>query len=318
MGGKDWAVTWGVVPINDRRLVVMDEISGLSQEEIAQMSDIRSSGRAKLIKIQQEMTWARTRLLWLGNPRNATMANYTYGVDAIKPLIGNAEDIARFDLAMAVTLFDVPSEVINQPASGGELMYTSEACHNMLMWVWTRQADQVVFLPATEEKIFDAANDMGKMYIEDPPLIQAANIRIKIARLAAAMAARTFSTDKDCEQVIVRPDHVAAATQFINMLYGMDSFGYRERSREALSDRYVAEGNKGYMEQYLKGRPTLAKFLRTTGKFRRQDLDEILNVSRDESNSIISTLYERRMVRKVLGDIVVEPTLHTLLREVKW
>jgi hypothetical protein len=148
LNGKDWAVTWGVVPLNDRRLVVLDEISGLTQEEIAQMSDIRSSGQAKLIKVVQETTWARTRLLWLGNPRNATMANYTYGVDAIKPLIGNAEDIARFDLAMAVTLFDVPSEIINQPApAGGEFKYTDEACHALLMWVWTRTADDVVFTP---------------------------------------------------------------------------------------------------------------------------------------------------------------------------
>lgn len=318
LGSKDWAVTWGIIPINDRRLVVLDEVSGLTQEEIAQMSDIRSSGQAKLIKIQQETTWARARLLWLANPRNATMANYTYGVDAIKPLIGNAEDIARFDLAMAVTMFDVPAETINQPAGGGELIFTSEACHSLLMWVWTRQAEQVVWAERAEGKVFDAANELGKMYIEDPPLIQAANIRIKIARVSAAIAARLFSTDSSYENIVVQPQHVDAAVQFINLLYGMDSFGYRERSREQLGDRLVAENNKDSMAQYLKGRPTLAKYLRTTGKFRRQDLDEIMNLSREESNAIISTLYENRMVRKVLGDIVVEPTLHTLLRETRW
>jgi hypothetical protein len=317
LGGKDWAVTWGVVPINDRRIVVLDEISGLTHEEIAQMSDIRSSGQAKLIKIQQETTWARTRLLWLGNPRNATMANYTYGVDAIKPLIGNAEDIARFDLAMAVTLFDVAAEVINQPVAGGELRYTSEACHALLMWVWTRSADQVVWAAGSEEKVFDLANELGKLYIEDPPLVQAANIRIKIARTAVAIAGRLFSTDDSHESIVVHPAHVEAAAQFINLLYGMQAFGYRERSREALADRYEAEKSRGDVAKYLKGRPLLAKFLRTTGKFRRQDLEEIMSLSKEESNAIISSLYEWRMVRKVLGDIVVEPTLHAVLREQK-
>jgi hypothetical protein len=318
LNGKDWAVTWGVVPLNDRRLVVLDEISGLTQEEIAQMSDIRSSGQAKLIKVVQETTWARTRLLWLGNPRNATMANYTYGVDAIKPLIGNAEDIARFDLAMAVTLFDVPSEIINQPAPAGEFKYTEEACHALLMWVWTRTADDVVFTPEAEAKVFDAANEMGKLYIEDPPLIQAANVRIKIARVAVALAARTFSTDASHEKVVVAPQHVADAIAFINILYGMQAFGYRERSRETLADRLAAEQNKEEIAQYLKGRPLLAKHLRNAGKFRRQDLEELLACSKEEANGIINKLFEARMVRRVLGDIYVEPTLHALLRETKW
>jgi hypothetical protein len=317
MGGKDWAVTWGVVPLNDKRLVVLDEISGLTHEEIAQMSDIRSSGQAKLIKIQQETTWARTRLLWLGNPRNATMANYTYGVDAIKPLIGNAEDIARFDLAMAVTLFDVAPEVINQPADAGTLTYNSEACHALLMWTWTRGVDDIVWAPGTEERVFEHANDMGRSYIEDPPLVQGANIRIKIARVGIAIAARTFSTDATFQKIVVTPAHIDAAVQFFNLLYGATNFGYRERSRERLADRYAAEQARDEMGQYLKGRPMLAKYLRSAGKFRRQDLDEIMNISREESNAIISTLYEHRMVRKVLGDIVVEPTLHALLRELK-
>jgi len=317
MGGRDWAVTWGVVPINDKRLVVLDEISGLSPDEIAQMSDIRSSGMARLVKIQQESTWARTRLIWLGNPRNATMANYTYGVDAIKPLIGNAEDIARFDLAMACTLFDVPAEKINQPVGGGELRYTSEACHQLLMWCWTRSVDQVLFQKRAETRVFELANEMGKRYIEDPPLVQAANIRIKIARIAAAIAARLFSTDSTYQKVVVRPEHVNAACRFMNVLYGMPTFGYRERSKEILSDREAAQSNKEKMAQYLKGRPLLAKHLRNQGKFRRQDLEELLNVPRDEANGIINTLYEARMVRRYLGDIYVEPTLHELLREVK-
>jgi hypothetical protein len=318
IGQKDWVVTWGVIPLNDRRLVVLDEISGLTPEEIAQMSDIRSSGQAKLVKIQQETTWARTRLLWLANPRNATMANYTYGVDAIKPLIGNAEDIARFDLAMVVTLFDVASETINQPAVGGELLYTAEACHTLLMWVWTRGANNIIWATGAEDRVFYQANEMGKLYVEDPPLIQAANVRIKLCRLAIAIAARTFSTDDSYENIVVHPYHVDAAVQMINLLYGMPSFGYRERSRERLADRYAAEDARDEMSQYLKGRPILAKYLRSAGKFRRQDLDEIMNISREESNAIISTLYEHRMVRKVLGDIVVEPTLHSLLRELKW
>jgi len=317
LGGREWIITWGVVPLNDRRLVVLDEVSGLTPEEIAQMSDIRSSGQAKLTKIQQETTWARTRLLWMANPRNATMQNYTYGVDAIKPLIGNAEDIARFDIAMAVTQYDVAAETINKRVEDGELRYSAEACHALLMWTWTRTADQVVFNKPTERKVFDLANEMGKLYIEDPPLIQAANVRIKIARVAAAMAARTFSTDASYEKIVVTPQHVEDAVAFMNRIYGMTAFGYRERSREILSDRLAAEENREDIEQYLVSYPLLAKHLRNAGKFRRQDLEELLAISKEEANAIINKLYNARMVRRVLGDIYVEPTLHTLLRGIK-
>ena len=133
--------------------------------------------------------------------------------------------------------------------------------------------------------------------------------------MAAAIAERTFSTDNSCTKIVVRPEHVEAAVRFINSLYEMQEFGYRDRSKEILADRIEAEKNREKVIDYLDGRPTLQKFLRGTGKFRRQDIEEILEMSREEANGVIRTLYENRMVRKVLGDIVVEPTLHSILRE---
>jgi hypothetical protein len=319
LGGKEWIITWGMIPLNDRRCVVLDEIEGLTTEEIGRMSDIRSSGMAKITMIAQEATHARTRLLWLGNPRtDIGLSAYTYGVDALRPLIGKPEDIARFDLIMAASVSDVAAEIINQPYQAREMKYTAEACHTLLMWVWTRQPDQVVWAPGAEKKVFELAMKMGKRYVENPPIVQAANVRIKIARIAAAMAARLFSTDETFEKIVIRKEHVEDAVAFMDRLYGMQVFGYAERSREYIDDRKVAEGNKKDIETYLKNYMPLTKFLRGTSKFRRQDLEEILNTSREGANAIISTLHEARMVRKDLGDIRVEPTLHALLRELKW
>src|SRR5262252_9336342 len=319
ISGRDWAVTWGVIPINDRRLVVIDELSGLHPEEIAKMSDVRASGMARLTKIQQESTWARTRLLWLGNPRNATMDEYTYGVDALGPLIGNAEDIARFDLAMALSKHDVATEDINKRLETGELKYTSEACHTLLMWVWTRQPDQIVWARGAEEHVYKLANEMGERYVEDPPLVQAANARIKIARVAVAIAARTFSTDASSEKIVVGQDHVQDAVRFMDLLYDMPTLGYGERSRERILDKQEAEENKTAIREYLLTRRGLAKLLRSNGRFRRQDIEEVMNMDRSDANAIINTLYNARMIRKEGGaDNIVEPTLHSLLREVRW
>lgn len=282
------------------------------------MSDVRASGVARLTKIQQEVTYARTRLLWLGNPRSGGMEQYTYGVDALRPLIGNPEDIARFDLAMALSKHDVASDDINKPLVGGDLRYTSEACHTLLMWVWTRQPDQIVWARGAEEHVYKLANEMGERYVEDPPLVQAANARIKIARVAVAIAARTFSTDASSEKIVVGQDHVQDAVRFMDLLYDMPTLGYGERSRERILDKQEAEENKTAIREYLLTRRGLAKLLRSNGRFRRQDIEEVMNMDRSDANAVINHLYETRMIRKDGPDNVVEPTLHDLLREVRW
>lgn len=318
IGGKDWAVTWGVIPLNDRRIVVIDELSGLSPDDIAKMSDVRASGMARLTKILQEVTYARTRLLWLGNPRHGGMDQFTYGVDAIKPLIGNPEDIARFDLGMAVARNDVPPSEFNKRIEAGELRYTAEACHTALMWCWTRQVDQIVWAKGAEDHVYKLALEIGQRYTEDPPLMQAANARIKIARLAAALAARTFSTDETFENVVVTAQHVQDAVTFMDLLYEMPSFGYAERSRERLMDLEEARENHEKIRIYLLENRGLAKFLRGNPRFRGQDIQEVLNKDRDTANAMISKLFETRMLRKDHGDNIVEPELHGLLREVRW
>lgn len=321
-GGKEWEVTWGAVPLNDRRLVALDEVSGLTTDQISQMSSIRSSGEAQLTKIRSERTWARTRLLWMGNPRGGhRMADYTYGVQAIKPLIGNNEDIARFDLAMSVHADEVPPEVINRDHAAEEFTeqaYKAEDCQALLQWVWSRRAEHIVWELGAQEAIYTAALDLGKRYVETPPLIQTANVRIKVARLAAAIAARTFSSDDSGEMLIIRKVHVRDAVRLIDHLYGMDSFGYREWSAELISDVQQATDFYDEAKQYLHGDPELAKFLRQIeGSFRTQDLQDMLNLDREMANAKINTLWKYRMIYRANADIRMQPLLHEILRELK-
>ena len=316
-GSKEWSISWGVVPINDRRLVVLDEVSGMSTEEIASMSDVRSRGVAKITKIQTEATHARTRLIWVGNPRDGGMGQFTYGVQAIRSLIGNPEDIARFDIAMAASAGDVPADLINQADhEAGTQKYPSDICALLVRWVWSRTPEQVVWAEGAEAAVYAAANDLGRRYVEDPPLIQGANVRIKVARVAVALAARLFSTDETSMNIVVKKEHVQDAVQFLDRIYDMPSFGYGEHSRELIKDRQEAEYKKKQIAQWLRGMPGLAKFLRTNPSFRRQDMEEFLNMDRESANAVINNLWDARMVKREKMDIRVEPVLQELLREV--
>lgn len=321
VGGKnEWAITWGVIPINDRRLVALDEVSGLKPDEIAAMSSIRSSGEAQLTKIRSERTWARTRLLWISNPRNGRMHQFTYGVHSIQPLIGNPEDIARFDLAMSVSADEVSSEEINRSHDELELVpqvYTADACTASVLWAWSRKSNQVYWEDGAEQAVYAKAIELGKRYTEAVPLVQAANVRVKIARVAVALAARTFSTDETFENLVVRRVHVEDAVTFINILYSMPNFGYDMVSGEARLDVKDAATRYDEAKQYLYKNEQLAKFLRgqTLGKFRRNDIEDMLNLSREEANSVVARLWDFRMITRDKGDIRLSPMLQELLRE---
>lgn len=317
-GGKEWSISWGAIPLNDRRLVVLDEISGLTYEQIAAMSDVRSRGVAQLTKIQQEATHARTRLIWVGNPRDGGMQQYTYGVQAIKPLVGNPEDIARFDLAMTAASSDVPSEDINREyEDAGEAEFPSVLCSLLVRWVWSRRPDQVVWANGAEAAVYAAAQQLGERYTDVPPLVQAASVRVKVARMAVALAARLFSTDENYENVMVRKEHVWDAVAFLDRLYSMPGFGYAELSKQRIAARQEARANKDDIRKWLMTRPGMATFLRENPSFKRQDLEEVMNLAREEANAVINTLFHARMVRKDQGKIYVEPVLHELIREVR-
>jgi hypothetical protein len=317
-GGREWSISWGAVPLNDRRLVVLDEVSGLSYEDVASMSDVRSRGVAQLTKIQQEATHARTRLIWVGNPRDGGMAQYTYGVQAIQPLVGNPEDIARFDLAMTASSHEVASEEINREHTElDETEFPSELCTALLRWVWSRAHDQIKWAKGAEQAVYAAAQQLGDEFVDSPPLVQAASVRVKIARIAVALAARLFSTDDGYENVLVRKEHVWDAVNFLRHIYNMPGFGYGELSRQRISARQEARSNRDDIRKWLRGRPGMATFLRENASFKRQDIEEVMNMNREEANSVINTLFHSRMVRKDKGLVYVEYELHQLIREVK-
>lgn len=317
--GGSRTITWGEITLNDRRLVVLDEVSGLSQDIIGQLSDIRSRGVAQITKIETASTNARCRAIWISNARKSFGDKAHYGIDVIEGLIGNPEDIARFDLAMSVSRSDVPSSKINSTERPVvPHLYSSELCQALVLWAWSRKSDQILWKPDAYRYVFEAADRLGSMYVEDPPLIQATNVREKIARVAVAFAMRTFSTDDSGECVVVERRHVSTAANFINKLYSYDNFGYRRRSRRIIANQEIARKSRGKISKFLRENPRLLHFLLDRpGSFRAGDLEEMIHMQRDEVTTALGTLSDAKMITKERAQIVVSPVLHSLLRELE-
>jgi hypothetical protein len=328
MGGKNWMVTWGLVPLNDRRLIVLDEMSGLftnrdSKGIIEAMSSVRSEGKAQVNKIAQGETSARTRLIWLSNPLSSmSLSESASGsLPALQELVRNPEDVARFDFMMAAASTDVESSAINSTKHRRvPHEYTSDMCAKLVMWVWSRRADQVKFLKGVEEFIYGAAEDLGSRYVSDPPLIQIANVRLKVARLAVAFAARTFSSDAHGECIVVKRQHVKSAVQFLDSIYGERAMGYKEHSEKIMENRKRAEKAKEEARKYLRSMPSLVETLLAVGAtdFRKRDFEEFGGVDREDVGVIIPKLLGWRLIaRKSRGYMTMEPALIELLRELE-
>lgn len=317
-----WVVSWGTVPLNDRRLVVLDEFGGIAEKGILeQMSSVRSSGLAQINKIRSSETKARTRLIWIANPADgSTVESYANGaMDAIKGLAKNPEDIARFDFALAVASRDVSAAEINTSKPPRvRHRYTQDLCSKLIHWVWSRTVDQIVWEKGVENYVLERAREIGSRYIPEPPLVQVENVRIKLARMAVAVAGRLFSCDETGDLLVVAEEHVDAAERLLNAFYRMESFGYAAHSEQVLHERDEAEKNSKAVRNYLRANPEVLETLSVVlgQPFKLRDFVEFGAMQIHLAQEVVQQLQRFRMIRRQSkGYIKAEPALAEIVKK---
>lgn len=317
-----WHMTWGVVPMNDRRLVILDEVSGLKEKDvIEQMSSIRSSGVAQITKIASEETSARTRLVWIMNPGDGSMLkdHSTAGLGALRTVVPNAEDIARFDFVMATAKGDVDTSVINSGfQEKHEPAYASEDAEALVKWVWSLGRNDILISEAAAKAAVKAAIDMGERYISDPPLIQSENVRFKILRIAAALAARTFSVT-DRGKLRVNAEHVKDAVTFLDTIYAEPALGYARMSRRAIESDSRAREKRTLCKTYLSEHADdVLLTLRMVGgnNFRTRDFSDFGGLEPPAAKAVVNQLLKWQLIfTKSRGDLGMSPVLLEVIRE---
>lgn len=323
--GSSWVITWGTIPLQDKRLVVLDEVSGMQDKNIIeQMSAVRSSGRAQVSKIVTAETFARTRSIWISNPPDGRpiQATNNGAIDAIQKLIVNPEDVARFDFAMVAAQEDVNSSVINSATPPrAPHRATQGLCAALVTWAWSRKPDQVVWNRGVERHVLACAEELGGRYIADPPLVQPENVRVKLARLSVAVAARLFSHDGNGEKVVVLAEHVDAAVELLDMLYGKRWFGYADHSRKEIRARDNARTYDEQCRRFLGSNEGVMSTLKTTindTQFRARDFTEFGGMDPDMATQAVAQLLNMGMVRRrSKGYINMTPELIRIVRDLE-
>src|SRR5204862_548399 len=136
------------------------------------------------------------------------------------------------------------------------------------------------FTPEATDAILAAATAMGRRYHPSIPLVEPSDQRLKLARLAAAAAARVYSTDETGERLIVRPEHVAFVVDFLNRVYSAPAMAYDEYS-EAMRKGEVLDDDEQQVvfdeiRTWIPSDDAIA-LLRTSTIFRKSDLSDGLD-----------------------------------------
>lgn len=323
--GDRWTLVWGKIPLADRRLIVMDEASSLSHGTIGKLSRIRSEGIAEVTKVISQKTNARTRLIWLANPRSGKdsmprmIADYNYGIEAVPELIGAAEDVARFDFVLIVAQNEVSSDEINSArAKKGDRIYTSDLCHKLIMWAWSRKPEDVVFSDDIPETVLKAAKALGRMFSPKICLIQSEDVRFKLLRIACAAAARTFST-KDGEKLLVKKEHIGYAYNFLYHIYSKPSNGYvqlseTERERSTLRDPLAVHD---ILRQAGEALPDLVNGFLEHRMISARDLADYAGMDIFQARSLVSELVRQRAIIKEYGGYAKKPAFKAFLHKLR-
>jgi hypothetical protein len=301
--GTAWFVAWGVIPCNDRKLVCLEEAKGLRHEDIGSMTDMRSSGVAEIPKIEKRRTQSRARLIWVSNPReNRTVSSYSFGVEAIRDLMGAPEDLRRLDLAMVVSAEDVSPRDINDIVRNPpiiEHVHEADLCRELILWAWTRRVNQVVVEPEAQEHISAESSRLCDRYSPLIPLIDGGSTRHKISRLATALAARTFSASEDDSTILVRKCHAEYIVDLIERLYNSKNFGYNHYSDsvKAHDNLLDPEAIASFMQTFE--HPNEVKnHLLYSDEFDLIDIQDWCSWERDNAQRFLSLLVRKRAVKR--------------------
>lgn len=317
---EKWSISWGKIPLNDRRLVAIDEASGLTVDHVSAMSGIRSSGVAEIVKIQTERTNARTRLIWLSNPRSGRkLDTYNHGIMAVKELMGRVEDVARLDFAVTAASGEVSQKEIHQSKPPNiKQKYTSELCNKLIMWAWSRSEDDVKFDKGAIDEILASSQFIGKRYSSTIPLVEPAEQRIKIARLSIALAARLFSTING-NDVIVKKEHVKFIENFLVSCYNKPSMGYDMYSTAQLKSEEMSK------EQYEKIKAEFKHFanwdnvrdiLLEYQVFRKGEFIDQIGYNNDDAKTLFQWFGRNRLIKSTSIGYVKHPAFTQFLKSI--
>jgi hypothetical protein len=306
--GKAWFITWGILPMCDKGLVVIDEFTGLEDKDREALTAVRSSGVVEVSGAASGKAQARTRLIFMCNsPDGRPMKDHNFGCETVMKVFKKPEDVRRLDIANTVANGEVVRGDLDRwemAQEKPEHNFTAALCNRLLIWAWSRKPEQIEFTEDAVRAIYEARSQLDQKYVQDIPLLQMTDLKNKIARGAVALAARFFST-RDGEVLTVGVEHVHLYVMLIDSIYGKRSFGFLAKSKSIKKAQEATKRNikviKDIMEKKFPSSEDLASFceaMLNTNTFARRDVQEMVPFAKNDFDTFFQSLNRTGMVQK--------------------
>jgi 5S rRNA maturation endonuclease (ribonuclease M5) len=311
MPSGEFRISWGKIPLNHKGLLILDEMSGLSKEVMATLTDMRSSGVATIEKIVKGKAPAKTRLLWLSNPRTNSDGNsrsvddYPNGVKIVLDLVGSDEDIARFDFVyiMPKSKAYIPPR-FDEDREDVKAKVDHTPYHNLIQWAWSRKSEHIQFDKGVEKYIWQVQQELNEKYDTDVKFFGTEAFK-KLARIAVSSAVQCFSTDETGECAVVKKEHVDWASEFLISCYDNDVFRLREYAEQAKFTTTTNEQVNNLFASLVHSNPLIMKTLVNSTETSLRMLESISGLERKEFTPIVANLTRNGLIKEAGRDNVM-------------
>ena len=287
-GPNKYFAVYGVYPKNDKKLVIFEELIGMNHKVFQAMTEVRSSGNVQITKIDSKIRKARVRLLAISNPPPfREIASYTYGIEAALGVIGTNEDLRRFDATLIMAKSDIDQDaltktLLNVPVV--EHKYTADLSMKLVLKAW--KCEDIEFEDIAH--ILLTSRSLVGIFGDGTPILDNNTSHLKLAKLSAALAARTHSYIDGV--LFVRKCHVELIAKFLTRIYSSSGARLDEKSKAVRCSSMLRD--KDGLLAYIKGINNAANIT-----LKLSEIDEISG----------------RFVQDLCGDFYVGTTLFARL-----
>jgi hypothetical protein len=246
-------ILWGKIPMNDKGIIIIDELSNIKEDVLFDMTGCRSDGIVSIDTIASGKALARTRKIMLSNQREWKTQIRTSGIQFVKKLCLRDEILARFDLAWVARREDVNVDEFKAIYQQIQTEFTEYQCQNLIRFIYSRKQDDFVFEDGFEELINKYQVELTTKFHPSTQLVNQ-EMRAKMVRLSVALASMLFSTvEDDWDKILVKKEHLDYIVKFIYFLYchknmELDVYSNKIRQNEVLGDMSFMENICEYID----------------------------------------------------------------------
>ena len=219
--GGAWLCQAGLLPMNNRQILCIDEAQDLSYEDLRTLTTAIDTGTLKVATVARGDYETKTRVIINCNPKNdRTMDCNIFGACAARDVFPK-RFLRRVDMLVCVRRLK-NREVYNIADDGIQYsFFKPEDLRALFMYAWSLTKEKIIFPTVSRNMILTAAESVSKKFgaPEDLPVAGPTDIRKKLARIAASWAILDCSTENDFESIIVKPEYVTATEKFLTKLY---------------------------------------------------------------------------------------------------